>query len=135
MKQYVDIETPYSGKSQKEIERNILFARACIRDSILRGEIPFASHLLYTQSGILDDTINEERELGINLGKELIEHLPNVKTVVYENLGITQGMKLGIELSKQKGRDIEYRKLQDNWEEEAIKLSKKHSQFSIWGVK
>lgn len=51
----VILESPYAG----EIDRNIRYARACVRDSLLRGESPIASHLLYTQSGILDDDIEE----------------------------------------------------------------------------
>ena len=54
----VIVESPYAG----DVERNERYARACIRDCLLRGEAPFASHLLYTQAGVLDDTIKEERD-------------------------------------------------------------------------
>ena len=37
-------------------------------DSLSRGESPIASHLLYTQPGILDDTLPEERMRGICAG-------------------------------------------------------------------
>ena len=73
MTRFVDVETPYSGENDEEIMRNLLYARACVRDCFLRDEIPFASHLLYTQPGILDDNIPKEREMGIKAGKELIE--------------------------------------------------------------
>lgn len=63
-KPFVIIESPFAG----EVEENIKCARQCLRDSILRGEVPFASHLLYTQEGVLDDDDPYERELGINLG-------------------------------------------------------------------
>ncbi len=49
MVKFVDIETPYSAKDEKELRKNLLYARACVRDSLMRGEIPFASHLFYTQ--------------------------------------------------------------------------------------
>jgi hypothetical protein len=35
---------------------------------LLRGESPIASHLLYTQPGILKDDVPEERPLGIEAG-------------------------------------------------------------------
>ena len=60
----VIIESPYAG----EIELNVEYARACMKDSLLRGEAPIASHLLYTQPGILDDRVPEERLWGINAG-------------------------------------------------------------------
>ena len=40
----------------------------CLRDSLLRGEGPITSHLLYTQPGVLDDQIPEERQMGIDAG-------------------------------------------------------------------
>lgn len=60
----VIIESPYAG----DVEANVAYARAAMRDSILRGENPIASHLLYTQPGILNDDIPEERERGIAAG-------------------------------------------------------------------
>ena len=57
----VILESPYAG----DIEKNIEYARKCVRDSLLRGEAPIASHLLYTQEGILYDDIPEERKHGI----------------------------------------------------------------------
>lgn len=60
----VIIESPYAG----DVEKNIEYARACVRDSILRDESPIASHLLYTQPGILKDEDPQERLLGITCG-------------------------------------------------------------------
>ena len=54
----VIIESPYAG----DIEKNVEYARACVRDSLSRGEAPIASHLLYTQPGILKDEIPSERQ-------------------------------------------------------------------------
>ena len=41
------------------------YARACVADCLRRGEAPIASHLLYTQPGVLDDDVPEERAQGI----------------------------------------------------------------------
>ena len=63
-------------------------------DCLRRGEAPYASHLLYTQPGVLDDDDPGERMLGIDAGfawREVTE-----ATVVYTDLGITPGMQLGI---------------------------------------
>ena len=60
----VIIESPFSG----DTERNIAYARAAVRDSVMRGESPIASHLLFTQEGILDNNIPEERGRGIMAG-------------------------------------------------------------------
>lgn len=60
----VILESPYAG----DVLLNTQYARAALRDSIHRGEAPLASHLLYTQPGVLDDAIPDERLLGINSG-------------------------------------------------------------------
>ena len=60
----VIIESPYAG----DIEANVEYARACMRDSLNREEAPIASHLLYTQPGILRDDVPEERQWGIDAG-------------------------------------------------------------------
>ena len=60
----VIIESPYAGDTTS----NIAYARRCMADSLARGEAPFASHLLYTQRGILDDTQPAERKRGMDAG-------------------------------------------------------------------
>ncbi len=108
MKPFVIIESPFAG----EVEKNIEYARQCLRDSILRGEVPFASHLLYTQEGVLDDTDPHERELGINLGLETSRIA--TLTAVYTDRGISSGMRYGIQRAKDDGREVEFRSLYDN---------------------
>ena len=104
----VIIESPFAG----DVDTNIRYARACMRDSLNRGESPFAMHLLYTQEGILDDDIPEERKLGIEAGLAWGKHAS--KTVVYTDLGITPGMEIGIQRAREEGRAIEYREL-ESW--------------------
>lgn len=82
---------------------------AAVRDCILRGEAPFASHLLYTQDGILRDFVPEERALGIEVGFAF--RAVAQKTVVYQDLGISLGMAKGIEHAQKLGHAIEYRRL------------------------
>lgn len=101
----VIIESPYGG----DVERNEEYARVAVRDCLRRGEAPFASHLLYTQPGILRDQDPVERMWGINAG--LAWGVFADATVVYTDLGISDGMKLGIEHAGRYGRIVERRSL------------------------
>lgn len=104
----VILESPYAG----DIELNLRYARACMRDCLIRGEAPLASHLLYTQSGILDDGDPFQRKLGIDAG--LVWGTFAAKTVVYTNLGISKGMQYGIDHALKNNRVVEYRSL-ESW--------------------
>jgi hypothetical protein len=101
----VIIESPYAGN----ITRNEDYARSCLHDSLKRGEAPFASHLLYTQGGVLRDDISSEREWGIRAGLAWGEVAD--ATAVYTDLGISDGMRRGIQAAAEAGRPIEYRSL------------------------
>lgn len=95
------------------VNRNIRYARACMRDCLLRGEAPYASHLLYTQEGVLDDQVPDERTLGINAGfayRDAVE-----LTAVYTDLWMSGGMKAGIADAEEKGRPVEFRALGGEW--------------------
>ena len=131
---FVDVETPYSAKDLAGVRKNILYARACVRDCLLRSEVPFASHLLYTQLWILDDTLPRERELGIHAGKKLITSLPGIVTVVYQDLGISKGMEYGIFLARQQQRSIEYRNLEKGWLERELAKAASHPHATVWGA-
>ncbi len=53
----VVIESPYAG----DVQANVAYAKRCVADCLRRGESPYASHLFFTQDGILDDLKPEER--------------------------------------------------------------------------
>lgn len=78
----VILESPFAG----DIEKNLAYARAAMRDCLLRGEAPFASHALYTQPGVLSDADPAERAHGIAAGFAWREAV-RCKTVVYTDLG------------------------------------------------
>jgi hypothetical protein len=105
------IESPFKGKDWSETRRNILYARLCVRNSILRGEAPFASHLFYTQTGILNDTIEEERVRGIDAG--LIWGENAELSAFYQDLGFSSGMEYGLRHAREIGRPVERRSLGD----------------------
>lgn len=99
----VIIESPYAG----DIKANEVYARKCVADSLARGEAPIASHLLYTQPGILDDTIPEERAKGIAVGLAWGKHAD--LTALYLDRGMTRGMEQGVEHAHKNGRPLEVR--------------------------
>lgn len=113
MRPIVIIESPYAG----DVKKNEKYAREAMRDCLLRGEAPYASHLLYTQPGVLDDNIPDERTLGIEAGFEF--RALAAKTVVYKDLGYSRGMILGIENSKKRGIPVEERTL-CGWEPKEV---------------
>ncbi len=102
------VESPYAGNLlQRWLNRR--YARRCLHDCLKRGEAPFASHLLYTQPGVLRDGVKLERELGIRVGLVWGEWAE--ATVVYIDRGISAGMLRGIEHAEKIGRPIERRSL------------------------
>ena len=101
----VIVESPYAGG----VTENVAYAREALADCLRRGEAPYASHLLYTQPGVLDDGKPEERKLGIEAGLAWGDCAD--ATVVYTDLGISSGMEWGIRRAKEAGRPVEYRKI------------------------
>lgn len=101
----VILESPYAG----DVERNLEYGRACLRDSLMRGESPIASHLLLTQQGVLDDSNQEERIIGIEVGLAWCEVSDG--TVVYADYGVSAGMTYGIHRAITSGKPVEYRRI------------------------
>lgn len=101
----VILESPFAG----DVEANIEYARRCVRDSLARGEAPIASHLLYTQPGILNDLEPAERAWGIDAG--LAWRAVAEASVVYTDRGISSGMRYGIAAAENAGIPVEYRQL------------------------
>lgn len=99
----VVVESPYAG----DVEANVEYARECVRDCVMRGEAPIASHLLFTQPGILRDDVVEERARGIAAGHAWIFRADAV--VVYTDHGISRGMDAGIARATEFGVVVEYR--------------------------
>lgn len=103
----VIIESPYRGATPRETELNVLYARACLHDSLMRGEAPICSHLLITQ--VLDDKITKERNIGIAAGHAWIKYADAV--CVYDDHGLSEGMKAGIRVAHKAKIPVFYRKL------------------------
>lgn len=101
----VIIESPYAG----DVARNEEYARRAMADSLSRGEAPLASHLLYTQPGVLDDTNPDERHQGIEAGLAWGKHAD--LTAVYVDHGITEGMATGMDRAIREGRGFQRRRI------------------------
>lgn len=93
----VIIESPFAGPTTAVIDLHREYLRACMRDALLRGEAPYASHGLYTQPGVLKDTDPAEREHGIQagyaVGDALIKANPHTRVAVCVDLGLSGGMQ------------------------------------------
>ena len=103
----VVIESPFAG----DIEKNIEYARSCMRHSLLLGETPIASHLLYTQQGILNDDKPNERKIGIEAGFAWGVYAD--KVVFYTDNGMSGGMQDAYNYYNNLGITIEFRNLVD----------------------
>lgn len=102
----VVLESPYAGA----VEENEAYARAAVADCLGRGEAPYASHLLYTQPGVLDDDDPVDRALGIAAG--FAWRAVADRTVVYVDLGISRGMQAGVDDAIRRGCPVEMRTLE-----------------------
>jgi len=103
----VIVESPYKGS----VEHHKTYARAAMADCTQKKESPYASHLLLTQPGVLQDGVKEERDKGIAAG--FAWRTVADKTVVYIDLGISSGMREGIKDARWSGRPVEYRTLSE----------------------
>ena len=112
----VVIESPYAAKTEEGIFLNEAFGELAMHDCLVNhNESPYASHLLYTRTFVLRDHVPADRKLGIEAGfywRNVAE-----KTVFYTDLGMTDGMKQGLQDCKDKGNPFELRRLPDElWE-------------------
>jgi hypothetical protein len=115
----VVIESPYAG----DVELNLRYLRACLADCLRRGEAPYASHGLYTQPGVLDDTDPEQRALGLAAGFAWRKGAD--ATILYLDLGVSSGMRAGAIHSEQVGVPIWHRRLGGHWEGLAATMASK----------
>jgi hypothetical protein len=105
----VVVESPYAG----DVARNERYLRACLRDCLIRGEAPYASHALYTLPGVLDDSNPVERRIGMEAGFSW--RCRADATIVYDDLGVSHGMEAGIRHAREWRQEIEYRRLGGEW--------------------
>lgn len=102
----VIVESPFVG----DVNHNLAYLRAAMHDCFMRHEAPFASHGLYTQPGVLDDSNPHERAMGIQAG--FAWRKVARRTAVYTDLGVTEGMQEGIVHAQRAKHLVEYRQLE-----------------------
>lgn len=95
------VESPYAG----DVGTNVKYGLRALRDSLSRGEAPFASHLFYPL--VLQDSIPGERAQGMSSGFAWMAQADLV--AVYMDLGLSPGMEQGIAHAKALRLPIEYR--------------------------
>lgn len=101
----VVLESPYAG----DVQANLEYGRRALADSLARGEAPIASHLLYTQPGVLDDADPNQRVQGIAAGLAWGEVA--AAAVFYTDRGWSNGMRAAVAVHRARGLPVEYRKL------------------------
>lgn len=116
------LETPYAG----DVPLHLLYLRACMRDCLLRGEAPYASHGLYTQPGVLRDDVPEERAQGIAAG--FVWRECAAYTVFYINLGWSAGMLLARQAVQDAGTGRRIRELAGDWR--AQQMAREHGSMA-----
>jgi hypothetical protein len=109
------LESPYAGN----VERNIAYAKLCVKDMLKRGEAPIASHLLFTQPGILDDLKPEERKLGIEAGQAWLTVAEGIN--FYVDFGVSNGMKWTLGVVEKLQRPYQFRNLPEETVQELLR--------------
>jgi hypothetical protein len=98
------LESPFRGKDFNQALLYREYADACIRDSIERGESPYASHRIIP--GALDDSIPAERNKG---RYAWWKHAAAI--VFYIDNGMSEGMHKALQRAKTMQLVVEMRKL------------------------
>jgi hypothetical protein len=110
----VVVESPYAG-DKKQMKLNERYGEFAMHDCLVNhNESPYASHLLYTRENVLRDWVPEDRKLGIEAGfywRDVAE-----QSNFYVDLGVTNGMGLGIDDCNEKDKPYRLRSLpEDLW--------------------
>jgi hypothetical protein len=97
------IISPYAG----HVRRNRQYLLMAMQHSVSNNEIPFASHELYPR--LFPDNDPHERQKGIEFGQAWLDNCD--MAVVYNDHGVSSGMRSDIEMAHEKGLPVEYRKI------------------------
>jgi hypothetical protein len=104
---FVVIESPYAATETRSVRFHVDYARRAMRHSLDHGEAPFASHLLYTQPHVLDDSVPRERVRGIQAGYEALVRADLV--AFYVDYGWSSGMIMALKFARTLHKKIEVR--------------------------
>lgn len=102
MKKIIVVESPFASKDYAAQYANKQYALDAMRHVFEAGCIPIASHIFYTDC--LNDSIPEQRELGISAGLELAGWAD--ETWVFIDRGVSPGMQRGMKDAWDAGRKV-----------------------------
>jgi hypothetical protein len=104
----VVIESPWAGLGAGE--RAAEYLRNCIRDSLARGEIPWASHAMLAATRALYEEDEDQRIEGLEVNKMFILHYAS-RVAFYTDHGLSPGMAMARRWAGMHGKIIEERKI------------------------
>ena len=104
----VYVESPYASGADASLHRlHMAYLKDCLDDCFARGEYPYASHAMFPHIFGDDEPLRSLlMECGFAWGRTAA-----TVTVVYQDLGVSPGMALGINRARKDDRPIEYRSL------------------------
>ncbi len=109
MKKLIYVASPYRG----DVEKNVAYAKECCNFVLEQGCFFYCPHLSLPQ--ILDDTKAEERELALEIGKEMLLRCDEIWVFGFE---ITEGMFGEIQWARE--HEVRARRITDILEEVQI---------------
>ena len=105
-----------SSKLRGDMENNMKLAECLCPIVTLKGHIPVAPHIYFTR--FLDDRSQNERELGLACGLELLKLCQEIW--VFNLDGISEGMQREIDFAKKLGKKVVYLSSVDEEQHEDI---------------
>lgn len=104
----VAIESPWAGLGAGE--RALEYLRACIRDSLSREELPWASHGLLAHTRALYEEDPDQREEGLETNRQFIRYHCSF-VALYVDHGISPGMLMARRWAVMHGKRTEERRI------------------------
>lgn len=125
-KELIFVCSPYRPTSKnvveahRQFEYNFSVTTAACREIALAGNIPYAPHLF--APSFLKDKDPKERQIGINIGLEMLKKCDYMLVIVSKPYKLSEGMKQEIEFAKKNNIKIIYKCA--NKTDETIKIEK-----------
>lgn len=116
----VALESPYQSEDPKILKRNIAYAIQASKHSLSLGDVPYPSHLIFTQlvgadgnidyvhDGIVDE-FSGTREAVIEATCEIRRRCDAI--VMYVDFGVSNGMAYAAEFARKHNIPVEERRL------------------------
>ncbi|MCY1718569.1 hypothetical protein OVA26_16655 [Microbacterium sp. SL62] len=106
------VETAFASDAGHGVTLDQVYAREALRDSLLRGEAPISSQVLYGQTFVLDTKNPAERDICNRAAESWMPLVDRV--VVYVDRGTSDAVRATVERAKAIGVVVEERTL-DSW--------------------